>query len=198
MKLNNYTIKIKADSSNDELFVINHGASEGINSEFMNKIQVKLEKANKNYIFIQMPYKNRGDERSSGPETMEEINTVKEIFNDLELFNYSKISFIGKSLGGLILTRFISQNVEKFLGKLTFTQLGFLVGEIVVPENIDSFHIIQGENDKYGSLSDVKSIIEDHKALPIKLTIIDKADHSYRDSDKNPTFHDAAIEAIDI
>jgi predicted alpha/beta-hydrolase family hydrolase len=198
MKLNNYTIKIKINNSQDELFVINHGASEGINSDFMNKLQNRLDKANKNYIFMQMPYKNRGEERSSGPETIEELNTVSDLFNELSLFSYSKISFIGKSLGGLIFSRFITQNITKFNGELNFTQLGFLVGEITIPSTINSFHIIQGENDKYGSLADVNSIIEDNKDLPIKLTVIKSADHSYRDSNKNPIYHDLAIDAVEI
>lgn len=198
MKLKNQTIKINVTNSQDELYVINHGASEGINSDFMNKLQLQLENAKKNYIFIQMPYKNRGEERSSGQETLEEIALIKEAFIELGLYEYSKIHFIGKSLGGLILTRFITQNFNQFIGNLYFTQLGFLVGDITIPSNLKSFHIIQGENDKYGSIVDVNSVIESNKGLSIKLTQIPNADHSYRDTDKNPIYHQQAIDAIEL
>ncbi|MBC7472445.1 MAG: hypothetical protein H7196_04280 [candidate division SR1 bacterium] len=148
------------------------------------------------YITIQLPFKDRGEEKSSGPETLEEIGAVQAALKSININQYTSFHFIGKSLGGLILQRFIVQSSLFNTHLVKFTILGYLIGDVTISSLKTKTYVIQGENDPYG---DPKLVQEELDFLKIsKLNIIIGADHSYRNSRKNPVYQDTVVSLIEI
>ena len=79
--------------------------------------------------------------------------------------------------------------------KVKITLLGYLLEftklDPTKPLVID---IIQGSNDKYGSIENVKKVIRGCSNITLK--VIENGDHSYRDNNKNPVYQDLAIELL--
>lgn len=192
---NTYIYNSKFNSKN--LVVINHGASEDIRSEFITKISDKAYNAGFDTLTIQMPYKDRGEGQTTSKELTEEIAAVKSVIESINLKSYDKIHFVGKSLGGLILLNYIYQNRDSLPAKFDITFLGFLV-EFTILKSIEGMDIkiIQGSLDKYGTKQQIENIIQQNSKLKIDVKYIDNADHSYRNTAKEPVFQDDAIELI--
>jgi predicted alpha/beta-hydrolase family hydrolase len=189
----NYHNKLNSET----LFVIVHGGGAGIEDPFLQKIYFLIQKANQSYMAIQMPFIDRGESTSSGPETLEEIKTVGDALSQIDTTKYSKIHFIGKSLGGLVLQRFIETSSFN-TNQTQFTILGYLVGDVNVKNLQANLHIIQGENDPYGKPEIVQSELDSSPSSIKKIDIIKDGDHSYRNSAKEPVFQDEAISLIQI
>jgi predicted alpha/beta-fold hydrolase len=190
-----YTFNYYNNSNSTKLTVIIHGASEGINSSFMKKLRNKLEQFGNSFVFIQMPFKDRGESKSSSTELLEEVECVKAVLEKADLANYQQIEFIGKSLGGLILNTFVSRNLDKLENKnLYFTIFGYLQEYYDISQVFKKVNIINGENDKYATSDQIKEKIQGKDN--ITLEIISKADHSYRDENKLGVFEDIAIELM--
>jgi predicted alpha/beta-hydrolase family hydrolase len=193
--MQSYTYSYNQISNSSKLTVIVHGGGEGIESNFIQKIRNKFN--SQSTLLIQMPFINRGEEGTSTKTFDEEIKEIKEIINSIDKSNIKSIKFIGKSIGALVLLNYIYQHyleLSKF--EIDLTMLGFLVEftklDITKPLKIN---IIQGTNDKYGTILDVQNIIESSK-LQIELSLVENGDHSYRDVNKNPIFQDDAIALI--
>ncbi len=144
-----------------------------------------------------MPFKDRGENQTRSPETLEEIQVVEKVISSLDISNYKVINFIGKSLGGLILQRFIEKS--KFnTNKHQLTILGYLTEYVDISSLKTQLHIIQGEKDRYGKLDDLNKLISGNPKKDIELSVVAKGDHSYRDENKNPLYQDKAVELIEI
>jgi dienelactone hydrolase len=180
------------------LFVILHGGGAGIGDPFLGKIYNRIISANQSYIAIQMSFIDRGESSSSGVETLREIQEVQTVLDQINLSNYTDIDFIGKSLGGLVLQRFITQSPVFNTSKTNLTILGYLVGDVDVSEFKGNLHIIQGENDPYGTPEAVQKDLDDSLSTSVKIDIIPNGDHSYRNDKKEPIYQDEAVELIQI
>lgn len=145
-----------------------------------------------------MPFFDRGETQSSSAETREEIQAVTDVLDMLHMKAYSQLHFVGKSLGGLILSRFIlSQN--KFNSPMNhFTILGFLANETKIESLNCKLHIIQGSEDPYGSEQDIRKSLSIAGNKNYSLDVIRGADHSYRNVDKEPQYQLEAINKIII
>ena len=186
----NYYNKLISNTLN----IIVHGGNSGIVDLFLQKIYTKITESNQSYVAVQLPYKDRGEDKSSGTETLEEIQAVKDVLAQIDTSNYQNVHFIGKSLGGLVLQRFIVQNPEYNNLDTKFTILGYLIGDLDMTNLKVNTHVIQGENDPYG---DPKIVQKEVSTLTnSKLDIVKGADHSYRNSDKEPVFQDEAVSFI--
>jgi predicted alpha/beta-hydrolase family hydrolase len=182
--------------NSNTLFVILHGGNAGIEDPFLQKIYTKIVNSNQSYLSIQMSFKDKGENSSSGPETLREIDEVQTVLSQIDLTNYEKISFIGKSLGGLVLQRFLTTSQQFNIPKTNFTILGYLVGDVNTSEFKGNLHIIQGENDPYGKTEDVQKELDVSKANSSILDIVSGGDHSYRNDKKEPVFQDEAVSLI--
>jgi predicted alpha/beta-fold hydrolase len=181
----------------DKLVIINHGVNEGIRSEFLTKISNKAYDAGFSTLLTQMKYKDRGESKSSSMELVEEIQTVKEILNSIDLSRYNSIHFVGKSLGGLIFNRYIQDYRNTLPNDTKLTFLGFLVEFAEINEKMNyPMNIIQGTKDKYGTKIQLDELLAKHKDIDFKVIYIENADHSYRNSEKLPVFQDLAIDSI--
>ncbi len=193
-QLPTYTHHHKLNSKT--LFVILHGGNAGINDPFLGKIYDKVILANQSYLTIQMSFKDRGESSSSGAETLREIQEVQTVLDQINIKNYENIKFIGKSLGGLVLQRFITQSNSFNNPKTSLTVLGYLVGDVDVSNFKGNIHVIQGENDPYGNLEIVQKELDSSPSASVKLEIIKGGDHSYRNDKKEPVYQDEVVGLI--
>ncbi|MGL4758121.1 MAG: alpha/beta family hydrolase [Patescibacteria group bacterium] len=193
-----YIYDLRIVNSSDELIVINHGGSEGIDSEFIQKIKIKFN--NSNTLLIQLPFKTKGDESTSGPSFQEELQSYTEIFEEIKRLNLfttiKSIRFIGKSVGGLIQYIFIINNfdwLKQFNPNLT--AMGYLFDHYELSKEVQfPFHIIQGSMDPWGKIEDISQLVNSYTFLT--LDIVEGGNHSYKNEKKEPVFQDTAIKLI--
>lgn len=190
------TINYYYSPNSKALTILTHGASEGIDSDFMKAAITKVKKSGSSVLVIQMPYKDRGENSSSGPELLEELNATKQALEFVEYNNFSSLKFIGKSLGGIIFSKFLEQANTEVKSKSSLTILGFIYAETVIPSGTLGVTIIQGEFDKYGTVVKIQEEINKTENSNVKLIVIENADHSYRDGNNQPIYQDGVIELI--
>jgi hypothetical protein len=195
-KFPTYTHHHKLNSNT--LFVILHGGGAGIGDQFLNKIYNRIISANQSYVAIQMSFIDRGESSSSGVETPREIEEVQTVLDQINPSNIENICFIGKSLGGLVLQRFITQSTIFNNPKTNLTILGYLVGDVDVSQFKGKLHVIQGENDPYGNPEIVQKDLDNSPSTSVKLDIIPNGDHSYRNEKKERIHQDEAVRLIQI
>jgi predicted alpha/beta-hydrolase family hydrolase len=193
--LTNYTYSYNQISNSPILTIIVHGGGEGIESSFIQKIRTKYSK--NSTLLIQMPFIDREEEGTSTPEFLEEIAEFEEIINNINLSKVTTINMIGKSIGGLVLLNYYYKNYQELKEYNTkLSLLGYLLDNTKLKQDKPIImDIIQGSNDKYGSIVDVQKAIADYPNITLK--VIENGDHSYRDSNKNPIYQDSAIEILD-
>jgi predicted alpha/beta-fold hydrolase len=194
--MNNHTYIYNSQVNSTNLVVVNHGVSEDIRSEFIQKISNKAYNAGSSTLLLQMPYMNR-KENGSSEGLVEEIASVDTVLSSIDLSQYTTIHFVGKSLGALIFINYIYQNRSKLSQVISVTFLGFLVEFTKLQlDNTLTLNIIQGSNDKYGTKAQLEEIIATYPDININVNYIDNADHSYRNTDKVPVYQDQAIDLI--
>lgn len=182
--------------NSNTLFVILHGGGAGITDPFLSKIYSRIQEANQSYIAIQMSFIDLGESSSSGAETLREIQEVQTVLDQIDLSNYENIRYIGKSLGGLVLQRFITKSSIINNAETNLTILGYLVGDVDVSNFKGKLHVIQGENDPYGKPEIVKKELDNSPSSSVKLDIVNHGDHSYRNEKKEPIYQDEAVGLI--
>ena len=89
--------------------IVLHGSSADIDSDFINKIMETSKKIGNSVIAFNFPYFERGEEHSSGPELIEEIEALKLILNNCQSEKFESIRLIGKSLGAVIAGHYLKQ-----------------------------------------------------------------------------------------
>jgi predicted alpha/beta-hydrolase family hydrolase len=194
--MKDYTYSYNQKSNSEELVVIVHGGGEGIESDFIQKIKNVYKQHST--LLIQMPFFDRGEEGTSTKTFDEEIKTFEDIFSTINIDQFNKISFIGKSIGGHVLLKYIYKHyfeIQKFNPSIQI--LGVLVDLIKLElDKPLKIRFIQGTNDKYGSIEDVIKLIKSSQSPDISLLRIEGGDHSYRDSNKKPIFQDVVIDNL--
>ena len=183
-------------SQSTRLVILTHGASEGIENNFIQNIINKFSNQKISVLALQMPFKNRGENSSSGPELLEEIKCVEQIMTLLNSFQYEKIDFIGKSLGGIIFSKFLNNQNLEFQTKTSLTILGYIYGDVEISNYAGKISVIQGENDKYGSEQDILNDFDNCISEDKSLAIVASADHSYRDERKEPIYQSEVLELL--
>jgi alpha/beta superfamily hydrolase len=154
-------------------------------------------KTDKNSLLaVQMLFKDRGESQSSGKELKEELAALQSALEFVNYKEFERLHFIGKSLGGIIFSQFLKQQPTDLQSKSRLTILGYIYGDAVIPPAISGINIIQGENDKYGTPEQVQSELEKSGVANKVLNIVKGADHSYRNTQKEPEFQDKAVELI--
>ena len=182
-------IEIKSNT----LDVLLHGAGGGMEHSNMKKtFDVCVEKGH-SVVNFNFPFFERGEEHSSGPELVEEIETLKKILSDCHAKKYKHIRLIGKSLGAIIAAKYLSQLKPEEQNKFSVIIFGYDTGMINISTFAGKISIIQGEKDKYGDIDVVKNDLKNAKAENIQYFEVPNADHSYRNEQKEPVYEDIAI-----
>ncbi len=179
------------------LDVVLHGGSQGMDSGFMNKIVEASRKEGHSVVAFNFPYIERGEENSSGPELIEEIDALQSALDYCQSEKYSYVRLIGKSLGGVVAAAYLKKLTSDKMKKYCAIIFGYDIGYIDIKNFSGKIVIVQGSKDKFGDVEAVKQNIDGSVSKDITYFSIDGADHSYRVPEtKEPVYEDEAIKAV--
>ena len=173
------------------VYMILHGGGPvGVETDFISSIFDAIAVTKNSVLCFNFPYCEREEEASSGPELKEEMNALKQAVDFAYLEGFSKIIIVAKSLGGIIASFYLEQYPDSQIELLI---LGYIPSEIkqrAISNNLKL--VIQGTNDRFASPIEVKKNVG---SLVEVIEIID-ADHSYRNSKKEPIYQETAIKEL--
>jgi len=176
------------------LDIILHGASQGMDSPFMQKLITSSRNKGNSVLAFNFPFLDRGEEKSSGPELKEELAALKEAMNFCQADKLAHIRFVAKSLGAIVASFFLQNQPEKEQRKYSIVVLGYVTGSLNLKSFQGKITIIQGEKDKFGNIKAVKIDMESSVSKDITYYEIKGADHSYRVPEtKEPLYEDKVV-----
>ncbi|MBI2010747.1 MAG: hypothetical protein HYS89_00710 [Candidatus Colwellbacteria bacterium] len=179
----------------DELVLILHGASKGINSEPVTSIFNRLKTASKRVSAIEFSFITK----KTDPDP-DQIVETEELENYLKAQRYKRLTVIAHSNGGLVAlvatTRGLVINHLILLGLTSVTKEGTkqIIAEIVrkITSEGNRVTIIQPENDPYSTPLEVKNFINEFD-LDVELYTI-PGDHYFRGAE--PKLSDLIYELV--
>jgi predicted alpha/beta-hydrolase family hydrolase len=175
-------------------YLIMHGGSKGIESEFLQKLIDKSASSNTTTLAFNFPYLDRGEESSSGPELIEELETMHTMVQMLADLGVKNITIIAKSLGGIVASYYLNSKLRSNNISFSLIIMGFVIPDVRLPLEVDKLIVIQGAEDKFGNIQKVREFLSEPHPNS-SLISVEGADHSYRDPEKNPIYEDEAIDA---
>lgn len=180
-----------------QLDVVLPGFSDGIALPLLQDvIRLSQEQGNSvlafNYLFFE-----RGEEKSSGPELLEEQKTLKELLGFVEVKQFDHVRLIGKSLGGITASYFLKGISQEEIGRYSVVVLGYVKDYIDLKSFQGKITIIQGGRDKNGGIEEVKKHMEGAVSKEVQYFEILGASHSFSDPDtKEPRYYSQVIELL--
>jgi len=179
------------------LDVVLHGGSQGMDSGFISKITEASRKEGNSVVAFNFPYIERGEENSSGPELLEEIDALQNVLDYCQSEKYKNIRLIGKSLGGVVAAAYLKKLTSDQMKRYIAIIFGYDIGYIDIKDFSGKIVIIQGSKDKFGDIDAVKQDNSGSISKDITYISIEGADHSYRVPEtKEPIYEDEAIKAV--
>lgn len=176
------------------LDVVLHGGSQGMDSSLINKIVDASRKKSNSVVAFNFPYIERGEEKSSGPELIEEIDALQSVLDFCQVDKYKNIRLIGKSLGGVVAGHYLKKLDRNQLEKFSLMIFGYDIGYIDLKSFPGRIVIIQGDKDKFGDVEAVKNDMKGAVSKQIIYLSVKGADHSYRVPEtKEPIYEDEAV-----
>lgn len=177
-----------------QLDVVMHGISQGIDSRFMTKIINAARVEGNSVVAFNFEYLDRGETKSSGNELIEERATLQKILDYSNANDFDNIRLIGKSLGGIVLARYLKDLKEEVYSKFSAIIFGYVVGDIDIKTFTGAIRIIHGSRDKFGDINAVKKDLDGARSEKIDLIEIEGASHSYCNPENDePIYEDEAI-----
>ena len=189
------TLQFFNKKDSDILNVLLHGGNFNIETPFMQKLFNLSWKKGRSSVSFNFPYIDRGDKTASS-NLDEEIKILQKVLDFVEYRSYSKIHFIGKSMGAIVAGKFLKQKKLDYK-KYSITVLGYVTEGIDIKDFKGNITIIQGSKDKFGNIEKVK---EDMGVLSdrVRYFEINGAEHSFKDSEGKETYVDEAFSKIDF
>lgn len=184
------------ETNSDTLYVLLHGSKRGMGQSLQLKIFEECKKQGHSVVNFNFPFYERGEDHSSSPELTEEIETLNKVLVSCNSSKYKKVRFIGKSLGGIIGAKFLSNLDPEDQKRFSIIIFGYVTGEIDLKSFPGKIVIIQGERDRYGDVETVKRDMAYAISKDIAYHEIKNADHSFRNELKEPDYEDMAIEVL--
>ena len=181
------------ETQSDTLDVLLHGAGGGMEHSNMRKAFDVCVKQGHSVVNFNFPFFERGEEHSSGPELIEEVETLKKILTECKANKYKHIRLIGKSLGAIIAAKYLSELTLDEQRKFSVIIFGYDTGMIDISTFGGKISIIQGEKDKFGNIETVMKDLRNAVSKDISYFEVPNADHSYRNEQKEPVYEDEAI-----
>jgi predicted alpha/beta-hydrolase family hydrolase len=173
--------------------VLHGGGPEGVESPFISNVINALSTTSTSVFGFNFPYCERGEENSSGEELTEEAAALDKAVQFLRGEDYEKIVIVAKSLGGITTSYWLKQHADE---DVEVVILGYVIGSIKTEALQGKLHlVIQGENDRFGNAAAVKEELIKHN-VEAKVLQIPKADHSYRNEQKEPVYQEEAIKTL--
>jgi len=173
--------------------VLHGGGPEGIETPFISNIISALTTTRNSVFGFNFPYCERGEESSSGEELLEESAALAEVVQFLRSEGFEKIIIVAKSLGGIVTSYWLAQNEHEDVEVII---LGYVIGSVKTEVLKGKLNlVIQGENDRFGNASAVKEELTQHN-VQADVVEMPKADHSYRNEQKEPIYQKEATELL--
>ena len=185
------TYKYYRKNGTKTVYIILHGGGAfGVETDFISSIFDAIAATKNSVLCFNFPYCERGEETSSGPELKEEIDALKRAVDFAYLEGFSKIIIVAKSLGSIIASYYLEQYPDSQIELLV---LGYIPSETkqrAISNNLKL--VIQGTNDRFASPIEVKKNV----GSLVEVIEIIGADHSYRNSKKEPVYQETAIKEL--
>jgi predicted alpha/beta-fold hydrolase len=96
-------------TTTDQIDVVLHGGSKGKDDKFMQKLVDSSKKAGNSVLAIDFPYISKNENPSKN--LVDEVDSLVSSLEMVSLFNYNKIRFVTKSLGGIVASKFLNNLV---------------------------------------------------------------------------------------
>jgi predicted alpha/beta-hydrolase family hydrolase len=173
--------------------VLHGGGPEGTETPFISNIINALVGTGKSVFGFNFPYCERGEENSSGEELKEETEALEKVVEFLRGEGYEKVVIVAKSLGGIITSFWLEQNPGE---NIEVAVLGYVIGSVKTKALQGKLRlVIQGENDRFGNAAIVKDELAKY-SVTANVVELPKADHSYRNEQKEPVYQNEAIDLL--
>lgn len=173
------------------VYIILHGGGPvGVETDFISSIFDAVAATKNSVLCFNFPYCEREEEDSSGPELKEEVGALKRAVDFAYTEGFDKIIIIAKSLGGIIASYYLEQYPDN---QIELSVLGYIPSEVkqrAISNNLKL--VIQGTDDRFASPLEVKKSVGDL----VEVVEIKDADHSYRNSKKEPAYQETAIKEL--
>lgn len=186
--------KLNFNNKSPVLDVLLHGGNQGMSAPIMTKLFDTSVAQGNSVMAFSFPFFDRGEDHSSGPDTLEEIDALKTVLEYCHGNDYKRIRLIGKSLGGIVASYYLRKLLPTEQKKYSVIILGYILGDIDLKNFSGNIKIIQGEKDKFGNIEAVKNDLKNAVSKNISYFEVVGADHSYRVPEtKEPKFEDEAV-----
>ena len=182
------------------LFVFAHGAGAGQHHPFMAGVSRALSAHGIDVVTFDFPYKRLQKAAPDRPPVLEQ--SFREVIDAARGWSAAPALFIGgKSMGGRIATHLAAQGLESLGGVVCF---GYPLHPPGKPEQLRVAHlpsirtpllIIQGERDAFGTPDELRPHLDAMQA-PVRLHVIERADHSLAVRGRAPSDTYAALAAV--
>jgi len=173
--------------------VLHGGGPEGIETPFISNIINALTGTGSSVFGFNFPYCERGEENSSGEELTEETAALDKVVQFLRNEGYEKIVVVAKSLGGIITSYWLERQADE---NVEVVVLGYVIGSVKTEALQGKLRlVIQGENDRFGNTEAVEAELAKHD-VTADVVEVPRADHSYRNEQKEPVYQNGAIELL--
>lgn len=173
------------------VYIILHGGGPvGVETDFISSIFDAIAATKNSVLCFNFQYCEREEEASSGPELKEEVDALKRAVDFAYLEGFSKIIIVAKSLGGIIASYYLEQYPDNQIELLILGYIPIEIKQRAISNNLKL--VIQGTNDRFAPPIEVKKNVG---SLVEVIKILD-ADHSYRNSKKEPVYQETAIKEL--
>lgn len=191
MQFSNLTRQYSPQHTSEAAYVVLHGISEGITSDFIQSIYKGLAERGDTVLAFNWPYLDAGGEPSK--DLVDEQAALQSVADFLHGEGYTQLRIVAKSLGGIVTSRWLQQpdGLDVQVGIL-----GYVIGDVVTESLTDKLQVIvQGKNDRFGDADAVRSELAKHDVTSTVIEIAN-ADHSYRNRAGQSTYQPEAIEQL--
>jgi predicted alpha/beta-hydrolase family hydrolase len=189
--LNNLTYTYYHKQSSDRVYLVLHGSGPaGVESPFISNVIQALTKTGQSVFGLNFPYCERGEENASGAELLEEVEAIRLALLWLQGRGYN-VTIVAKSLGAIAASFYLERYPDE---RINLIVLGYVIGDVktmAIKNNLRL--VIQGENDRFGGLNALTDELSD---VACEVSIIEKADHSYRNDEKQPVYQEVALATL--
>lgn len=184
-------------TTSEELEVILCGTSHGMDSDFIKSLYEGGKKAGRSVAIFNYLFQDRFEKKGMGDNLSEEVETLSAVLDFCKSSSYKKIRLVGKSIGGVIAGKFLSNLSHNEQKKFELWVLGYDLGWIKIGNFIGKITIIQGEKDPFGDIELVKKDMDGAASTDIVYYEIGGADHSYKEPETGyPKFQQEVVDLV--
>lgn len=192
MQFNELTHQYNAQPNRESAYLVLHGISEGISSDFMQSIYKGLADRGETVLAFNWPYLDAESEPSK--DLLDERAALQSAVDFLRNEGYTQLHIVAKSLGGIVASRWLEQQPSDLSVEVGI--MGYVIGDVTTTALADKLRVVvQGERDRFGNAEAVKHELVRHNITATVIDIAD-ADHSYRNQAGEPVSQQQAIEQL--